>query len=238
MAAKPHRATPTRRARPGPQADTAPLARWRWNSGAARPIHLQLAPADVDFRARPGNRLRERRKPDARPRYHAQTANLHSSRARRASFCARFVRRLSRVSYLALVGGLSRRRHCVCRDSASFCASRFKTLSVAIHASPSFPCSLSPLPYRSSRESYSESLRRGSQPMRLPSMRFEVWAVPRGAPAGRKSRSSSRRPGFRSCLLAAALLLMQSLRNMRGQNFGFETSNRYIAPYRSANGRI
>ena len=59
-------------------------------------------------------------------------------------------------------------------------------------------------------------------------MRFEVWATPRDVLAGLQKSLIVAQAGLSVVLLASAWLLTQSLRNMRGQNFGFETSSRYI----------
>ena len=140
---------------------------------------------------------------------------------------ARFGRRLSRVSCWhwleAWPASPSR-----LPGPVSFCASRFKTRLWRFTLHHRFRCSPSLLAYLSSREFFLASLRRGSQQTLLPLMRSEVWAAPRDVLVGRKSRLSLHRLGFQLVLLASAWLLTQSFRNMRGQNFGFETSSRYV----------
>jgi putative ABC transport system permease protein len=105
----------------------------------------------------------------------------------------------------------------------------FQNTEVAIHASPSLPV----LAF-----TFSMSLLTGILFGIVP-----AWMTARAAPADAlrsSSRSMSRNRGWAQkslvvtqaalslVLLSAAGLLMQSLRNMQGQHFGFETPDRYV----------
>jgi len=128
---------------------------------------------------------------------------------------------------LALVGGLA-------GIAVAFAGTRlilrlaFQNTSLAIHASPSLPV----LAF-----AFGISI--------LTGILFGVapaWITAKTAPidalkgVGRSSGRSGwaqkslivAQAGLSVVLLASALLLTQSLRNMRGQNFGFDTPNRYI----------
>jgi hypothetical protein len=60
----------------------------RGSANAARRIPVRAAPADVDFRAGAGDRVRQRGQPDAGARHQPQAADLDSSRAGRVTVAA------------------------------------------------------------------------------------------------------------------------------------------------------
>jgi len=128
---------------------------------------------------------------------------------------------------LALIGGLA-------GIAVAFAATRlilrlaFQNTSVAIHASPSLPVLAFAFGV-----SLLTGILFGVAPAWIAANTAPIEALRGlGRASGRAGWAQKSlivgQAGLSVVLLASAWMLMQSLRNMRGQHFGFETSNRYI----------